>query len=533
MLDIPIFKAEADIEGLANKIRANRSISYVTQLKPADPKKHQKVIDGIVASSASSLTIQDLYPTESLLASTICNLNDDMFPQWDTYQARSTPVNKPDNLDHNEERIVGHMVRSWIIDDAGEVLDESSIDTVEDLPDLFHVCNASVIYTNWSKDELQEQVDTLIEEIEAGKKYVSMECLFAMFDYAMIDSDNKLEVITRNATTAFLTKHLRVYGGSGVYNDKRVCRYLRNFVFSGKGYVDEPANPDSIIFSKGSVKSVNFKTAVYETSLKDSAGVYLNNEQLVAANLEKSQEETNNMSSEIELLKSQLSETKEALQAVSDAKTELEKKVTSAGIAQYETKIDTLEVAVKTAGEKAQADSEQVAQLSEKITQLEAKIEELTKANAGLTQEVADVEAQKVRASRISTLVDGDIDKSEAESKVETFSNLTDEQFEVLATELINAAKKPSEDDEKTKKAKKDKEAKAAESVISDKETDKNDSNASTDTLENVETDDVEGAGAAAVDTEADELVETRQALAAFVSHRLGKKMKSADSSEE
>lgn len=74
-----------------------------------------------------------------------------------------------------------------------------------------------------------------------------MECLFSDFDYSVVSPDGEMKVVARNDESAFLTKHLRVYGGKGVYEGYKVGRLLRNIAFSGKGLVNKPANPRSII----------------------------------------------------------------------------------------------------------------------------------------------------------------------------------------------------------------------------------------------------------------------------------------------
>ena len=90
----------------------------------------------------------------------------------------------------------------------------------------------------------------IIAEIEEGKWFVSMECLFPAFDYALQTSEGETKIIERNEASAFLTKHLRAYGGEGTYENYRIGRLLRNLAFSGKGLVSKPANPRSI-FDKG------------------------------------------------------------------------------------------------------------------------------------------------------------------------------------------------------------------------------------------------------------------------------------------
>ncbi|QEL19556.1 hypothetical protein [Limnoglobus roseus] len=92
-------------------------------------------------------------------------------------------------------------------------------------------------------------MDTILAEIAKGEWFVSMECLFAGFDYSMRARDGTTRVVARNEQTAFLTKHLRAYGGTGEYQGAKVGRLLRNIVFSGKGLVRKPANPESVILT--------------------------------------------------------------------------------------------------------------------------------------------------------------------------------------------------------------------------------------------------------------------------------------------
>ena len=49
--------------------------------------------------------------------------------------------------------------------------------------------------------------------------FVSMECIFRGFDYAVQAPDGNKHIVARNEETAFLTRHLRSYGGTGEYQD--------------------------------------------------------------------------------------------------------------------------------------------------------------------------------------------------------------------------------------------------------------------------------------------------------------------------
>ena len=93
---------------------------------------------------------------------------------------------------------------------------------------------------------------------------------------------------------------------------------------------------------------------------------------------------------------------------------------------------------------------------------------ESDKTIAELNEKLNAIEAESVKTSRVSALVDKGINKSEAESLVETFAGITDEQFEALVTKLSEAAfpwdkdKDKDKDDKKKKKDKKDEDADAA-----------------------------------------------------------------------
>lgn len=257
-----IFKAEADIDGLAEKILASQSIAYSTQLLPWTPsekEEHQKNylsesfresanVHGYTLGSAYD---SDLFFTKSILVSTNWNKNDDVFSPGEVWASRHTPSHKPTNIEHDEKRLVGHITETWALDVDGNLIPDNTV--IDDLPELYHIANGAVIYMNWQDDGLKQRTSELIASIEGGKKYVSMEAIFTNFGYAVVTPENKFHVVARNQETAFLTKHLRAYGGTGNFDGCKIGRLLKNISFSGKGYVDQPANPYSVIFKDGNV----------------------------------------------------------------------------------------------------------------------------------------------------------------------------------------------------------------------------------------------------------------------------------------
>lgn len=193
----------------------------------------------------------DLHYLNCILVSIGWNKNDDVFDKREFWEARHTPEDKPFNLMHDEEDIIGHMTGCVVTDREGNFVADDTL--FDDLPNELDITVSAVIYKAWSDVQRLAQVNELIEEISRGEWCVSMECLFRNFDYAIVTPNGEHKVLARNAESAFLTKHLRVYGGTGEYEGHKVGRLLRNISFSGIGLVRKPANPRSIILPNNSL----------------------------------------------------------------------------------------------------------------------------------------------------------------------------------------------------------------------------------------------------------------------------------------
>lgn len=446
MNEIVIFKAEAN-DNLVDKIRSNASIAYMCKVEGCfggDPIGD--CLYDLVASKISDLEL--LHPVKSVLVTTNWNRNDDVFAAEDTWAARNTPIHKPTNLEHDPTKIVGHITDTWVVSGKGEIIKEDTLSC--NLPDLFHLCNGAVIY-KYSKDEgVQEQADTLIKEIEAGTKFVSMECLFPAFDYA-ISSNDKSYVVPRTEETAFLTKHLRAYGGEGEYNGCRVGRLIKNMIFSGKGYVDTPANPDSIIFD-GSSPVPSFNSAklkngsqLINTSVISMANtinpVWSNETEITVCATNDdiiNQKEHNSMADE---LKNQLDEQKQLIADLRKANEDLIDQIADANVEKFTGEIEDLKKQLVDANEKTLSFSTEIEGFNVKSTELQDKIDELTKENETAKAEIAKIEAEKLQSDRVAVLIEGGLDKAEAIAKVAKFVYLSDEQFSEVAEALVEAQK--------------------------------------------------------------------------------------------
>jgi hypothetical protein len=241
-----LYAAERDI---ADQIKASSSVVCASQAHPADAFDiKERSLAKLKAHASANPDQLDLYYLKSVLVSTGCNKNDDVFDPQEVWAARTTPEDKPFNLEHDQRDIIGHITGTRVLDSDGKAVASDAV--VEEIPTTFDVINEAVLYKFWADKTLQERMDATIAEIADGKWFVSMEVLFNRFDYRVGD-----KVIARTEDTAFLTKHLRAYGGDGTYEGQPIVRVLRSLTFSGVALVKKPANPNSVILSDKAVAS--------------------------------------------------------------------------------------------------------------------------------------------------------------------------------------------------------------------------------------------------------------------------------------
>ena len=480
---IPIYRAERQ-DGIADCIARpeNLAVSYASQIIPLGDERVNLIeaaktkllkLDEAIATNLNQV---DLYYLYTILVSVGWNKNDDVFDPGEVWRARYTPEDKPFNLEHKPEKIIGHITGTYTVDDKYNII---AADTaVDELPDMFHLLTSSVIYKHIQSrnPDLKEEVAKLIDEIQSGDWYVSMECLFTDFSYAFMSSDGSQKIVPRNSDTAYLSKHLRAYGGAGEYENYKIGRLLRNIAFSGKGLVRKPANPKSVIFTDTEKFNGIFSSLA-------TFGVTNNNQ---AFNLEVAEMEEKRIAE----LEAQLAEAKQQLQNVNETALREEIDALKADVAKANTQIAELTAqAEKAKAEKAEVD----------------KVLAEAQANAKtLESDLTALRAENLKTQRITTLVDKGVDKAEAETIVAKFATLADEQFEQIVemqTKLVEAAKaKPDEDD--------------------DEEEDEAEANAKPEELVTVKPEETPEMNA----TAGDEKSELMQALAEYFSEQLKKK---------
>jgi hypothetical protein len=523
-----IFKQELE-DGLSHALSSSASISYASAVSPSKDHNFHNIKD---IKSLASLNDSDLYYVQSILVSSSWNKNDDIFDRAEVWKARNTPEDKPTNLEHDEATIIGHITSNWPITEDGELISESM--DINDLPEKYHILTGSVIYKGFSNPDLKNRSDKLIAEIEDGSKYVSMECFFKGFDYGLVNNSNgEYKILARNEATAYLTKFLRAYGGQGEHDNYKIGRVLRDITFSGKGFVNKPANPDSIIFTKNMFSETEEKKSTEKFHDLSIAGVFDNQSNL---NVE------NNIMN-LENIQAEFAELKTKIEAMTSSSAEVVSQLKDK-VAALETEIQTKEQTIAElksaqevlAAKKEEAtirDEEMLAKEDEEKKKTKSDLEAALETIAGYRAKEEEMMKKEKKMKRASALMENGLDADSANATADRFESMDDETFAAMTS--LFAGKMPpwlekikkgdEEEDKKEKAVKKDKETEEEDATMikrkaSEKETSEDTVNASV-----LETAEVEAGVNLGVGGESNSGLEsTRAALVEFVSSRLGKK---------
>lgn len=386
--------------------------------------KTKASIEDLLKLGIDARNDSDLYYNKSILVSTGWNLNDDVFDNYEVWNARHTAEDKPSNLDHDEKQIVGHITGNWPIDEFGNVIAEDT----EIIPDYFHLFTSNVIYLHWEDPAYKDKVLALVKAIEDGEMFVSMEALFSNFDYACVYPSGENKVIARENQTSFLSKYLRAYGGSGIYNGAKIGRLLRGISFSGKGYVRQPANPKSIIFAEKDFIKFISKSFVVKNEFCEKLGVSIT--------------ETDSIGStdmNLEQLTKEVEELKAALAEAQTVKAELEKKLASTDASD---KIAALEAQLAEAKAKCDDDEKKMKDHEEDAKKAKSELEAALAKIAEFEAKAAEDMKKEKFGKRKAQLLEVGVSEEEADITVAKFENISDEDFGFIATLAGRSSKK-------------------------------------------------------------------------------------------
>lgn len=345
-----------------------------------------------------------LFYFDSVTASVGWNKNNDYFLADELYLARHTVINQPLNLEHDIDTIIGHVIDSYLVDENHQRIAPDS-----PVPLRFHLVSEGVLYKFPGKDPKRQKlfpvVNAIVKEIQSGASrwYVSMECVFSSFDYAVQEPDGSVTIIARTDANKYIDSFLRQKGGEGVYNGKRIGRAMRGIHFIGQGIVRRPASEDSIIFANlDDVGVVNLDNEYFEDKM--------DTEQLA-----KLQSDFDALAASYEADKQKWAAEKTAVEAM----------------------IDTIKAECQKKSEEAMASLEAVK--SEK-TSIEAKLAEAVAS-------LENMKAEELKRARLEAIASVGIDVNY--DAVATFTN---EQFSVFIDTIKSVKEKTAPVDSKSDK---------------------------------------------------------------------------------
>lgn len=415
VLQKPILAWESTLRTAISKPQAN-TLSTATNLDQPD----LFYFESVFVTAGHSLDAERGVPVG-------WNKNDEFFDNLDVWMARKTPEDKQLNLHHDCANLIGHITDVFAEDLSGAALEDGEI-----APPDFNLVTKAVLYRVWwtgkQHDEAKEQlVASIIEELPDNKWKVSMECLFSAFDYALLNQDGSVEIVKRTSANAkAMTKALRITGGSGEFNGRRIARVPRNMTFSGKGLVANPANSKSVIRANTILPElINEKVpAVYEKPT------------LIT--------KTEPKPMELETVKAELAAAKTALAELQAKQNESEQKRVqelTAALDQEKQAKAALETSMKSATEQAKEAAEKLA----------AKNKELETSLAQAQASIAEAALKQTKTERTSKVVDAlKLELAKAETLVENLIGLSDEQFLAHVDLLTATIGKPVEPPKQT-----------------------------------------------------------------------------------
>ena len=445
-MTIKIYPKEID-DGIGELVESTASVAYCSEAKintaaietAKDVISDPSILEKIMAENKDQI---DLHYIESVLVSCGWNKNDDVFLAQSTWDARSTPEDKQFNFMHDENDIIGHITGSYVLTKDGKAVADG-----EEMPEDFDIITQAVLYNSWTDEENRERMQKIISEIQEGKWFVSMECLFSGFDYALQGPDGEAKLLARSEDSAFLTKHLRAYGGTGEYEGYKIGRALSNIAFSGKGLVSRPANPRSVILNSKS--TAQFNVQEMNSNLSIVGDFNMSDTTLLEKQLAEVQADLADAKAENEAIKVKIEEAKDK-----EFASTIEAFETEAG--QSKAKIDELNELIKS----TQA---RVAELEDQLATSQTDLAEAI-------QTVAAMEQKEKTEKRKAALIEAGISEEDVEASLTSFDALGDEAFESVVALMKKKAAWPPEKDEdkKGKKGKKDEEVKSEETEASE-----------------------------------------------------------------
>ncbi|RKZ85451.1 MAG: hypothetical protein DRQ39_07125 [Gammaproteobacteria bacterium] len=231
---------------------------------------------------------RDLMFMSAILVSTGTNKNGAHFLGSELIKARQTISQKPLNIEHQEQAIIGHITEWLFMDQEGAILDDEALFNSVSLPSEKAKSNEDLkadleqIQKNVASiDKIdmdigivcavyRDRFSEIAEDIEMGLFKVSMECYFDNFDLKVgefilprgVAQSASVEELRDRSIDLSLVNQMRAVASGKSLGNILVSRVLRGIHFCGVGIVENPANVRSLILE--AAKQVDRKVAALD-----------------------------------------------------------------------------------------------------------------------------------------------------------------------------------------------------------------------------------------------------------------------------
>ncbi len=187
---------------------------------------------------------KDLLYFTAILVSSGANLNHAYFLPTELVKAGSTIINKAVDIEHDEQKVVGHIYDKAFMWKDHSVFDPETVEINDDME--IDIAVAGIIY--------RERFPSLAKEVEDGDKWkLSMECYYEDYEIRV----GNIKIPSREAKALgyhdMVGKFAVAKFNDSVVAADVVVRILKNIMFSGCGLVENPANPPSVILEVASI----------------------------------------------------------------------------------------------------------------------------------------------------------------------------------------------------------------------------------------------------------------------------------------
>jgi hypothetical protein len=356
------------------------------------------------------------------------NANDDVFSPEETLKAAITVLNKPVNWQHNGEEedneTIGVITNYLVLDENYLPISETSS------KNKYHILVGMLVWDKY----FPTYAEKIAEQISDNVLFVSMECLSKNYGYALRkEGSDSITLIDKTENTSRLDNYLRKNKGTGKINldgqNYLVGKWLKNIVFSGIGFVNKPANKESIIIPEVISQNSEFEDSNNSDLFK-----------LVAKNSVLNNIEVQNMSEANTAKESATVNYEAQLAELNSAKEVAEK-----ALAEANAKIKSMEDSY--ASEKAEAEKQMAKMKEDKecaekaLAEAKDSAKQVAEAFDKAKAEVVDYKAQ-VRLTEMKSF--GAVDQDEVKA-LELYKAMSDDAYNAAKTVAATMFKKATE----------------------------------------------------------------------------------------